>query len=267
MDNDCQMQKNNSGNPVSSAGFTLLELLIYIVIASLVMSAGIMLFKSSATQRNTLAGSAEIRRASFMASHVLSQQFAQIGYRQVDKLLVSGRAIPLAPKESAFPAVPNEWSAGQVVKGTDTTLVFRFSGASRDDGSADETIFDCHGTPVAAETIRETQLTFQDNQLHCTTAGQTSILLGINDSVDVERVIFELGVDDNSDGAIDRQIPSSGASSADLINTRQVTARVLLASDDHVAADVQPYHFDNQKLTPTDRKLRVESEITVALRN
>lgn len=267
MDIDCQMQKNVTSNPRSSAGFTLLELLIYIVIASLVMSAGIMLFKSSATQRNTLAASAEIRQASFMASHVLTQQFAQIGYRQVDKSLVSGRAMPLATKETAFPAVPNEWSAGQVVKGTDTTLVFRYSGASLDNASADETIFDCHGNPVEAGTIRETQLIFQDNQLHCTTAGQTSILLGINETADVERVIFELGVDDNSDGAIDRQIPGSAASTADLINTRQLTARMLLASEDHVAADVQPYHFDNQKLTPTDRKLRVESEITVALRN
>jgi len=251
----------------SSRGFTLLELLIYMVIATLIMSAGIVLFKSAATQRNTLSSAAELRQESFLASRILTQQFAQIGYRQVDNTLVTGRAMPLATKQSAYPAVEDNWIAGQVIKGSAISLVYRYQGASSEDLTPDETIFDCLGNPVSAGVIRDTQLIFQDNQLHCTTNGQTTVLLGVNDSVDVERVMFVLGVDDNNDGAVDRQVPSSTSTDTDFTNTRQLTVRLLLTSDDQVGSDVRPYRFNNQMLTPTDRKLRVETEVTVALRN
>ena len=237
------------------------------VIATSMISAGIMLFKNSGAQRNAIAGEAELYQESFTASHILSQQFAQIGYRQIDKTLAPGRVMPLETKDAAFPEVANEWLTGQVIKGTADSLAFRFQGASRDDLSADETIYDCSGDPVPAGIIREAQLSFQNNQLHCTTAGRTNILVGINDTIDIERVLFELGVDDNGDGAIDRRILTSTSTDTDFINTRQITARLLLASTDQSAGTTQTFRFNNQEETPTDRKLRLETEITVMLRN
>ncbi len=248
-------------------GFTLLELLIYIVIASLVMSSGVILFKNSASQRQTLSSSAEIRQASFMASHVLSQQFAQIGYRQIDRALVNGRVMPLAAKEASFPAVPNEWDAGQVIRSSPDSLTFRFQGASRADMTADNTIYDCHGNAVPAGMLIETTLRFSNAQLECTTAAGTSVLLGISDSINLEQAIFEFGVDDDSDGAVDRQVPNDPAPAIDFSNIRQVTAKFLLSSDDFVSIDNQSYRFNGQELTANDRRLRVESEVSVALRN
>lgn len=249
------------------SGFTLLELLIYIVIASLVMSSGVILFKNSASQRQTLSSSAEIRQASFLASHVLSQQFAQIGYRQIDRALVAGRVMPLAAKEAAFPAVANEWDAGQVVKSSPDSVTFRFQGASHADLTADNTVFDCHGNAVPAGTLLETTLRFTNGQLECTTVAGTSVLLGISDSINLEQAIFEFGVDDNNDGAVDRQVPNDPAPAIDFSNVRQVTAKFLLSSDDFVSVDKQPYRFNGQELTANDRRLRVESEVSVALRN
>jgi len=248
-------------------GFTLLELLIYMVIGTIIMSAGIMIFKNSAAQRHSVARAAELHQESFLASSILSQQFGQIGYRQIDETLVSGRAIPLATLDSGFPEVSGKWVAGQIINGTADSIIYRFQGASNADLSADNTIFDCSGLPVSAGTTNETLLTYQNNQLHCTTGGQTNILIGINDSVEVEQLIFVLGVDNNNDGAVDKQVPSVTASNSDFINARQITARLLLASVDNAALDVHPYQFNNQDILPSDRKLRFETEVTVTLRN
>lgn len=250
-----------------SRGFTLIELLVYMVIATSMISAGIMLFKNSGAQRNTLASKAELNQESFLASHILSQQFAQIGYRQIDRSLAPGRIMPLETKDAAYPEVANEWLAGQVIKGSADTLSFRFQGASGVDLSADDTIFNCSGDAVPAGTTQESTLFFQNNQLHCSTAGQTNILLGVNDSVEIERVLFVLGVDDDGDRAIDRQILSSASTADDFINTRQITARLLLASADHVAVENQKFRFNSLEETPTDHKLRLETEVTVMLRN
>jgi len=250
-----------------STGFTLIELMVYMVIATAMISAGIMLFKNSSAQRNTLASKAELHQESFLASHILSQQFAQIGYRQIDRASVSGRIMPLESKDTAYPEVANEWLAGQVVKGAADSLSFRFQGASGSDLSADATIFDCSGNAVPAGTVQESQLIFQNNQLQCSTAGETNVLLGINDTIDLERVLFVLGVDDDGDGAIDRHVQSSASTASDFVNTRQITAKLLMASSEQVAVDTQPYRFNHQELTPTDRKMRLETEVTVMLRN
>jgi len=159
-----QIKPKIAGSTSPYRGFTLIELLIYMVIATSMISAGIMLFKNSGAQRNAIAGEAELYQESFTASHILSQQFAQIGYRQIDKTLAPGRVMPLETKDAAFPEVANEWLTGQVIKGTADSLAFRFQGASRDDLSADETIYDCSGDPVPAGIIREAQLSFQNNQ-------------------------------------------------------------------------------------------------------
>lgn len=261
------MIKERSASPQNASGFTLLELLVSIVIGMLAISSAITVLSNASAQRKLLKYSADLREEAFMISHVLSQQIAQIGYQPLDQTRVASRILPLATKEVAFPEVSGVWAAGQTIRGDATSITYRFQGASLPDGTPDNTMFDCHGNALPAGTVYEVQIEFRDAQLHCISGGETAVLVGLDDRLSVDQVLFEVGIDDDTNGEIDRQLTVQAATDAELVNASQLGVKLLIASKDNVAAYEKDYRFDDVAYTAADRKLRVSTDISMALRN
>jgi len=248
-------------------GFTLIELLVAMAIGTIVTGAAISLYRTSIAQNQSVIYSSQLQEESFFISHVLKQQMAQIGYRPIHKAKLTGRTMPIDDLQTAFPEVANSWEMGQTIKVTGNVLSYRFHGASADDLSPDFSIFDCLGNPVAQGNVQVNQLSLQDNQLICITDNDSSVILGASDNIQVENVAYEIGIDDNADQVVDRTMDASTATNLDFINTEQLIVRLLLATPDGVTSDKQVYYFDGQELMPSDRRLRLESEISLTLRN
>jgi len=249
------------------SGFTLIELLVAMAISTIVTGAAISLYRTSIGQNQSIVYSTQLQEESFFISHVLKQQMAQIGYRPINRSKIDGRTMPIDDREIAFPEVPNVWDAGQIIKITNSIFSYRFHGASTDDLTHDFSIFDCLGNPVAQGDLQVNQISIQDNQLICITDDSVSVILGASDGVTVENVAYEIGVDDDADFVVDRSIDASGATNSDFLNTKQLNIRLLLATPDGVASDKQSYYFNGEEFMSTDRRVRLESEISLALRN
>ncbi len=261
------MNKERFASPKNASGFTLLELLVSIVIGMLAISSAITVLSNASAQRKLLKYSADLREESFMISHVLSQQIAQIGYQPVDPMRIVTRTLPLDTKEVAFPEVPGVWAAGQTIRGDATSITYRFQGASLPDGTPDNSMFDCHGNALPAGAVHEVQIEFRDAQLHCVSGGASAVLVGLDDRLSVDQVLFEVGIDDDSNGEIDRQVTVQAATAAELVNASQLGVKLLIASEDNVAAYNKNYRFDDVEYTAADKKLRVATDISMALRN
>lgn len=258
---------HSSSSRTICSGFTLIELLVAMVIGTIVSGAAISLFKTSIARHQSTTYLSQLQEESFLISHVLKQQMAQIGYRPIIDARLNGRLMPIDDRQRAFPEIENVWDSGQTIKLTDSVLSYRYHGASKDDLTADFSIFDCLGNPVAEGAIQVNQLSLQDNQLICETDNDASAILGESEHVWVENIAYEISVDDDSDHVVDRTIDASVATNSDFTNTQQLTIRLLLATPDKIASDNLTYYFNGEEFTSTDRRLRLESEISFALRN
>lgn len=251
----------------SQNGFTLLELMVAMVIGMVVIAAAISLFKTSIALNHSTSFKAQLQEESFFVSHVLKQQLAQIGYRPINDSKVIGRLMPIDDRVTSFPEVSNKWAAGQVVKFTATDLSYRFHGASADDTTADYSIYDCLGNPVAKGDVQTNKISIKDNQLICTVDDSTQVLLGADETVQIENIAYELGVDDNRDKIVDRIVDAESATTADFVNAKQLVLRMLLVTPDKVATSDQTYYFNETEFVSTDRKFRHESVVSMTIRN
>jgi len=251
----------------TSKGFTLLELLVAMAIGTFVAASGISLYRTSLSMNHSVTYKSELQVGAFFLSHVLRQQFAQIGYRPIDENRIDGRVMPIADRSEAFPEVPDNWETGQTIAINKKSLLYRFRGAANTALAEENSIYDCLGRLIDNNSIQESTITVQDNQLICTSNSDTGVILGTESGVVVEDIVYELSVDDDGDGVIDRSIDSAIATNADFINVRQLGVRVLLATPDSVLSDNAAYHFNGVEYTSSDRKLRVETAVFMALRN
>lgn len=251
----------------SSSGFTLIELMVAMVIGMVVMGAGIGLLKSAASQNRMVSNTAFLQEDAFFLSHVVKQQIAQIGYRPIDPSRIDDATMPFDSLEEAFPAVGANWEEGQTLKIEGDALSYRFYGASRDNGTPDLSIYDCQGNPIGAGDSVENQISLENNKLSCTIGSETEVMFGSDDATTIESIVYELGIDDDENGTVDRYIDAATANTADFLNTRQLNMKVLFATQDNVAANYQTYNFDGEEVTATDKKLRLESEFIMQIRN
>lgn len=82
----------------------------------------------------------------------------------------------------------------------------------------------------------------------------------------VEQVVYLFGEDTDADHAANRYVPAGTVATWD--NVVSVKAELLLATlRDNAAVSSQPYTFDNQTTTPTDRRLRSALTSMITLRN
>jgi len=87
------------------SGFTLIELMISLTIGALVLAAATGLMVTAAEARNSVKHTTELQEEAFFISHVLKQQLAQIGFRNIGPLSGITRAMPIASKNTAYPCL------------------------------------------------------------------------------------------------------------------------------------------------------------------
>lgn len=221
---------------------------------------------SSVTSRSVVRNMAKLQKEAYFVSSTVYQQLTQIGFRSIDPANLDGRLVPVASTEQAFPAIDGEWQAGQLMRATEYSFSYRFQGASTIDDEADETIFDCLGNSLDNSTY-EAKLSLTNNRLECSVGTEMAVLVGEDEGIIVEEVVFTLGVDSDNDDGIDTQVSAKLATLDEVQNTRQVTMRMLLATRDHVVKSPQTYHFNGNEFVANDKKLRTETVISVAIRN
>jgi prepilin-type N-terminal cleavage/methylation domain-containing protein len=255
-----------TGHRSGQHGFTLLELMISVTIGIIVVLSATGLVVTSSESRRIVKHSAELQEEAFYITHLLRQQLAQAGFRNLNSAGAGSRTIPISNRSDHYPASGSRWKNGQLIRVAGNALFYRFDGASLPDGSADRSIFDCLGNAIPAGAIIESSIALQDNNLICTVGTNTAMLIDGRQNTRVEQMLITLGVDSNNDGEIDYAVDSSLASADDFENSRSITVRLLLATADNVIKHHQTYYF-NGTATATDNRLRTEATISVALRH
>jgi type II secretory pathway pseudopilin PulG len=261
------------GGNRASRGITLIELMISMTIGTIVLTTAIGLMISSSRARKTVDHMAAIQEEAQFVSQFLKQQLLQIGYRGIDPSVSNPRIMPLRPKSARFTAVGGQWLQEQTLRVDGPMLTYRFDGSSDSTGAADASIFDCHGTAVPYGPVQEVSILLQDRQLICRVAGVDEVLAGsnvatrTNSGIGIEAMVMQLGVDGDGDGSVDRIIEASTATDAEFVDARHLTIRLLFATKDDVVRVSRPYRFNNTDIVATDKRLRSEAVISVALRN
>lgn len=249
------------------SGFTLIELMISLTIGALVLAAATGLMVTAAEARNIVKHTTELQEEAFFITHVLKQQLAQIGFRNIGPINGVTRAMPIASRDNAYPFESGEWEDGQLIKLNSSGFAYRFEGASLASGVADRSVYDCLGNAMPAGTIVVTTLAMQSNQLRCTVGTNSATLVTGGDGVRIEQLVVQLGVDINNNGTIDRVVDSTNATTNDYLNASHITVRMLLASRDRSVKYSKDYHFNGVDITATDTRLRTEAVVSVAIRN
>jgi len=248
-------------------GLTLLELLVALGISSIVLLGITTLLASSAEARNRVANSRILHEQATLASQILPQQLAQIGYRAVDTSQLRSRIIPVTDPVQKFPAVDGEWESGQTIKADNTSLNFRFSGSSDISNNPDGTIRTCTGASIGIDDIAKVRLFLENNALRCSDGTTNELLIGSADNLLVEQMLIDFGVDATDDERIDSFISSTDATNEDYLNTSLVRIRLLLATKDRAIRFHQKYYFNGATHTATDKRIRQEVVIVVATKN
>ena len=202
-----------------SHGFTLLEMLITLVIASIVLLGSTTIVSTSADARHRVSNIRKLQEEATLLSQLFQHQFSQIAYRSVDSTLVDSLQLPVQHQNLVFPAVPGEWDAGQVIKADATSVTFRHSGASTVTGDADGTIYSCLGDAVTEDDIVETRFFLIDRQLGCTVGNDTLSVSGSTAASGIEEILIEIGVDNDGDRSIDEIMLATDATDDDFANT------------------------------------------------
>ena len=249
------------------AGFTLIELLVAMLIGTLVVGVSLSMFQHSARTRGIVVSTSELQEEAFFVSHVLSQQLAQIGHRGIDESLVGGRGLPFRELDVAFPEVTGSWEAGQYLAMTSNTVSMRFYGASNSSGTPDNSIYDCLGTPVGSNELRESTFTVNSGQLYCTVGAISAVLAGSTDGFRVDNIIPMIGVDSNGDGVPDQRIAGKDATIDDFNKAKHVELRLLLGTKDNLPAVERSFLFDGTEITSTENRQWTEVSVSVVIRN
>ena len=249
------------------SGLTLIELLVAILISSVILLGITTLLASSAQTRNRVSNIHLLQEEATLASQILPQQLAQIGYRGVDTSLLDSRRLPITSLGFAFPEVNGEWAAEQTFKADSTSFSFRYGGASNVDGDPDGTIRTCIGDSVGVEDLAEVRIFLSNGALLCTDGVTTETLIGSANNIMVEQMIIELGVDNTDDRRIDTFKLVGDATDTDLLNTSLVRIRLLLATNDRAIKFNQQYYFNGATITATDNRIRQEIVVAATTRN
>lgn len=249
-----------------SAGFTLIEVMIGLVIAMLVIGVATSFYQHTIRENLKIKDSAMLQQSAFFTAYIANQHLRQAGYKGIDASMINGRLMPIPANDDIFPEVTGEWEQGQFIRVANNTIGIRFNGSSDISGVADGSIIDCSGNPVAAGTIQDVALQLTGDQLICTSGGVAETLLG-GDNLAVSTMIINLGIDDEADGSIDRYEDPASISTDDLALVREVLIRLLMVSNRNLDATGRSYRFNNTDIVYTDDQYRREVVIRTALRN
>jgi len=258
------------GRSRAQGGFTLIELMIALSIGATIVTAGLSLYAGAVKTRATVHEQIRLQESAWSIRQTLARYVAQAGHRPLDLAARDGPLLPIAAHETAFPAADGRWEAGQYVRGTAAGIELRAIGSS-DTTAADGSITDCLGNEIDGDTLVTVAFRVDDGRLLCTLLDEAGadeesvVVAGDGESVLVETVLWRLGVDDDADRQVDRLVEAEDGAGASV--ALSLTAHVLLASVSSLQKAPTDYRFDGAVRTPSDRRLRRESIVTVELRN
>jgi len=250
-----------------NSGFTLIEVLIGITMSLLVISAATTFYQRTITESRKIKDSAMLQETAFFTAHMISQHFRQAGYKGIDPSLIAGREIPIPANAAFFPEVGTAWKQGQFIKADQHSISMRFNGSSDTSGMADGSMVDCSGNAIPNGTIAENTLTFTKSRIICTSGAIAQTLVGSDDGLAVSEMILSFGIDDGSNGSIDRYVPSKEITTADLTLAREILMNILLVSHRNIDAAGKQYQFNNSEYDYPDNRYRREIVVRTALRN
>ena len=248
-------------------GFTLVELLIAITIGLLVVSVASSVLLSTVRDNVKIRDSAMLQESAFFTSHLVRQHLRQAGFKNIDSSLVASRRIPIPRNDEVFAEITGSWLQGQYLKADANSISFRFSGSSNSSGVADGSIIDCAGNAVAENVVSDISLSLIDKKLVCSSAGTQQILIGSDDTLDVDSLTITLGVDTGGDGSIDQYVDSAAATSADFAATREILLRLVFVSNQRLDAKNHTYLNNGSEVNHPDDYYRREVVIRTWLRN
>ena len=225
---------NNRFKPVSQGGFTLIEVMVSISIASFLLLVVMVMFSSTSRSRALQTSLSGLNESGRFAINVLGRDLRMAGYKDSDWL--TG-------------AVPNAIVVvnGAVADGGDS-ITIQYEAAK-----------DCnYADTVGGVAINNYALNMDDFALECN--GQPVI-------DDIEQMQIYFGEDTDGDGVANRMMTPDDAA----LNMNQVVSirlnLLVRSGNDRQAMGMQEYFFDDATVQAVDSRLRRQYSITVALRN
>lgn len=179
-----------SGSPSLQRGLSIVEVLVALALSSLLMSAAFSILADSSKSLTVQRGLNQINETSRFALETIAREIRKAGYR--DNILVSPSVV--YPEDQ-----PNGFDAGQSIRGNQNTLTLRYQGSGN---PADGRVLDCLGNRVSNNEIAVIRLQIIAGNLVCRRLGGNwpgSQVLGAH----IEEIVFEYGIDTNSDNQID----------------------------------------------------------------
>lgn len=238
-------------------GFTLIELMVTLLIASVLLLAISINYIASQRSYTLLEGLSELQENARFSMDVLSRSIRIAGYKQDP----AAETIKVFPADATFPV------AGQVIvggnnggaNGSDTITV-------RYEGNAAGTTTNCLGGAVAAGVIAvDTFSVDATKELECSTGGAP---MPLADGVENMQILY--GVDTNFDKVADVYKNAAGVTASEWVSVVSVRIAMLFTSV-HAAPGTRVTQgftlLDNGAQTFTDTLRRQMFTTTITIRN
>ena len=250
-----------------SLGFTLIELMVGLTLGLLLSLVMAQLFNNTSSANRATEDGARVQENARFAIDVIGRTVRIAGYKND----------PRADSTLVFPTSERALDGTNGAGTASDTLIVRFQGGGAVTGTADNTILDCLGNPVAPDytvTYNKAYNRFAiatgadgRNALFC--SNNSAALPGTELVPGVEAMQVLYGEDTTSppDGTADRFVPIGSVT--DLTNVVAVRVYLLLAGRENVrlATGSATYPLAGVDYTYSDQKIRRVVTTTVVLRN
>jgi len=251
---------------ITARGFTLIELMVGLTLGMLLSLVVAQLFSNSREASRATEDGARVQESARFATEVLGRTVRIAGYKNN----------PAGLSSDVFPA------GALALEGTDgagtasDTLIVRFQGGGAVSGTADSTILDCLGNPVAPDYTATYNKAYNKfsisngadgrNALYCSNDPAVNPGTELVPGVEAMQVIY--GEDTGTlDGTADRFVPIGSVTTLD--NVVAVRLYLLLSGSEKVRLDTAAANYPVGGVTYTysDQKIRRVVTTTVVLRN
>lgn len=232
-------------------GISPVEMMIALVLSlSLVAGMGQLMGSTGRAGRGESAQT-QAQETGRLAVEMLGRELRKAGYR-------TDRQQSL---DQLFPAAA-PFAAGAVVSGDNQSVTLRFL------GSGDVWMRSCLGASVANAAMAVQTLSVVAGELRCRAR---NLVTGVDSTLpllsNVEAMDISYGLDADGDGFADSYALAATVSDWTRVASINIQLRTV-ASEANVLAEPQPYvDVDGQLVTPTDRRLRRNFSVVIALRN
>lgn len=253
----------------NAAGFTLVEMMVALALGSLLAIVVAQLFANTRESNRAAEDTARIQEGMRFAGETIGRTVRIAGYK----------SDPRGDSALIFPSTARALDGSNGAGTASDTLIVRFQGSGAVTGTADNTILDCLGTPVAPDFAGTTKSYNKfsiaagadgRNALFCSTnpAAPTNPGTELVPGVEALQVVF--GEDTTAapgDGTADRFVPVGSVTQLD--NVVAVRVYLLLVGTENIRLDTATANYTLAGVTYSysDRKIRRVVTQTIVLRN